>query len=214
MRLNNLFYRFCRFVLLVIFKLLYFFRVYGRENVPRQGGCIIASNHLSLLDPMVLSIASPRILTFMAKKQLFEVNPVFTWLITALNAFPLEREKGDVRALRGAINKLKQGRSMIIFPEGTRSRGGAIGSAQSGLGMLAAYSRVPVVPAFILGTEKALPAESKKIRCFQKIAVYFGKPMVFRSGENTGREQERDLYLAFSREVISQIKEIKKNACK
>ncbi len=202
------FYVFCRFLLFLFFSSFFSFKVSGRKYLPKKGGCIIASNHLSNLDPIILSLASPRILSFMAKKELFAGNKVFAWLISSLNAFPVDREKADLKSVRQAIEKLKkQGRTMIVFPEGTRSRDGNIHGAQPGLGLLAAKSGVPVVPALIIGTNDALPADTNKFQLFKKLEVRFGEPLVF---EKTAADLEgKDRYLDFSQKALDSVKKLK-----
>ncbi len=212
MKKRNNFYIFCRFLLFISFKMLFFFKSSGRENVPQKGGCIIASNHLSHLDPIVLSIASPRMVSFMAKRELFK-NPFFGKLISALNAFPLERGSADLKSIRFAINKLKDEGVLIIFPEGTRSTNGQINAGFSGVSMLAAKANVPVVPTFIEGTDIALAAGSKKIRFFVPLSVHFAKPMCFKP--KASKEKLKEEYQRFSRDVIAEIQKLKsiKSAC-
>ena len=208
MKNNDAFYLFCRFMLFLFFSVFFRFRTTGGGKIPRTGGGIIASNHLSYLDPIILSIGSPRILSFMAKRELFEGNGFFSWLIRALNAFPIERDKADLKAIRVAIDKLKnQSATMIIFPEGTRSLTGEIGPAQSGMGMLAAKSGAWVVPALIIGTNAALPSHSKKLKFFEKIEVHFGDPVYFSQVYPESGTKEN--YQSFSDLVVEGIKKIK-----
>jgi len=213
METRNNFYIVCRFLLFILFKTLFFFKCSGRENLPKKGGCIIASNHLSHLDPIVLSIASPRMVSFMAKKELFE-NPFFGKLISALNAFPLERGSADLKSIRFAINKLKDEGTLIIFPEGTRSTNGQINAGLSGVSMLAAKAKVPVVPTFIKGTDIALGAGTKKIRFFVPLSVHFGKPMCF--SQRSSKDKLKEEYAQFSSDIIAEIQKLKsiKSACK
>lgn len=210
MKKRNNFYIICRFLLFIIFKILFFFKASGRENLPKKGGCIIASNHLSYLDPIVLSIASPRILSFMAKQELFK-NPFFAKLISALNAFPLQRGNADFKSIRFAINKLKDEGTLIIFPEGTRSTSGQINAGLSGVSMLAAKAKVPVVPTYIKGTDIALTSGAKKIRFFVPLSVHFAEPLHF--NREVSKEKLRDEYQQFSRDIITEIQKLK-SACK
>ena len=193
--------------------MLFFFKSSGRKNLPKSGGCIIASNHLSYLDPIVLSIASPRIVSFMAKQELFK-NPFFAKLISTLNAFPLERGSADLKSIRFAINKLKDEGTLIIFPEGTRSTSGQIKEGQAGVSMLAAKANAPVVPTFIEGTDLALSAGSKKIKFFVPLSVHFGKPMYFKP--LLSKDKLKEEYQQFSRDIIAEIQKLKsvKSTCK
>lgn len=186
--------------------MVFFFRTTGREYIPKQGGCIIASNHLSFLDPIVLSVASPRILSFMAKQELFRPG-LFMKLITALNAFPLQRGRADLKAMRMAIEKLKNGETLIIFPEGTRSESGIVQEGQMGVSMLAAKARVPVIPALIIGTDKAMPVHAKKVSLFKPVSVHFAAPLLFDTAKK-GDELKAE-YQRFSNAVIQSIKELR-----
>ena len=200
-RESKIFYYFIRCILYILWKILYFFKARGRSFIPKTGGCIIASNHLSHLDPIVLALGSPRILSFLAKEELFV--GIFGKLIAALNAFPLQRGKGDITAIRVSLDKLKRNQALIVFPEGTRSLTGELKKAQLGVGMLAAKSGVPVVPTLIQGSNIALSAKDKKVRLFVPIKIYFGKPLTFTS-LNLNPRNKQD-YQVFADEVIKAI---------
>ncbi len=130
-------------------------RVTGWEHVPPRGGCIIASNHIALVDPPFLGTAAPREVTFVAKQELFRFF-LLRWLITSLNAMPLRRQGGDAAAIKLILKKLAQGWAVVMFPEGTRSRTENFLPAKSGVGLIARRSLVPVVPAYIEGTNRKL----------------------------------------------------------
>ena len=145
-------------------------RVYGRDNIPKKGGCIYASNHESNVDPVLLPVVSPRRMRFMAKEELFR-NPVLGWMIRTGGGFPIRRSSADRGALNEFIHQLELGYPVLIFPQGTR--GGT--RIQAGVGFLAVTSGVPVVPVYIEGTAKVLPKGAK----FPKrtsVSVTFGKP--------------------------------------
>ncbi len=137
----------CRIFYLIVFKIT----VIGKENIPKEkGGYIIASNHVSNNDPPVVGITFKGKYNFMAKEELFHKNPIFTWLITKLGAFPVKRgAKDGAQAIQKALESLKNGRIFVIFPEGTRSKDGELGRAKSGVTLIAAQAKVPVVPVFI-----------------------------------------------------------------
>ncbi len=159
-----------------------FFRVnvYGKENIPKAGGFILASNHLSYLDPVVLGVASPRKLNFMARHDLFS-NPFFAWFIYSLGAFPVKRDSADSSALKEAMRRLKSGEALVLFPEGTRAVDGVSIQPQPGIGFLAAKAGVPVVPAFIKGTDVAMSKDAKSIRP-ARIEVHFGQQISLEGG--------------------------------
>lgn len=133
----------------------------------------MASNHVSFLDPIALGVATSRRLNYMARHDLFN-NPFFSWLLFNVNAFPVKRDSADKSALKEGIKRLRSGGGLVVFPEGTRSRDGVLFGPQPGIGFIAAKSAVPVIPAFVQGTEKAWPKGAKRIRLGQ-VSVYFGK---------------------------------------
>ncbi len=150
-------------------------RAYGRENVPRSGGCLYASNHESNIDPILIPVASPRRMRFLAKDSLFR-NPVLGGVIRFGGGISLKRGTADRGALTEALESLKDGWPVLIFPQGTR--GGD--KVQAGVGFLAAKSGVPVVPVFIQGTDRVLPKGSWFPRR-TPVTVTFGKSLVVAS---------------------------------
>ena len=145
-----MFYSFLRNCARLFYIIVYHIVVIGGENIPKEkGGYIIASNHVSNNDPPVVGITFKGKYTFMAKQELFEINPLFTWLITKLGAFPVKRGAKDNSAIDRALESLKEGRIFVIFPEGTRSKDGTLGHAKSGVTLIAAQAKVPVVPVYI-----------------------------------------------------------------
>lgn len=165
-------YKLGRSISSILSSMLFPIEVSGIENVPKRGGFILASNHLSNLDPVVLGIACPRELYFMAKEELFK-NKFFGWIIKNCNAFPVKRGRADLSAVKEAIDLVNHGRVLLIFPEGGRQQNGRLGDAEKGIGFLASKSESSIVPAFIRGTDKALPVGSKSIKR-QKVYVSFG----------------------------------------
>ncbi len=172
--------------------LFYPCRVSGRENVPRKGGCIYASNHESNIDPVLLPVVSPRQMRFLAKDSLFK-NPVLGALIRCGGGIPLKRGLADRGALSEALSELKSGWPVLIFPQGTR---GGI-KIQSGVGFLAIKAGVPVVPIYIEGTDKVLP----KGAAFPQrtpVRVIFGKPLTLASGQDYAQASEQVMQSVFA----------------
>ncbi|MEA2358519.1 MAG: glycerol-3-phosphate dehydrogenase [Solirubrobacteraceae bacterium] len=135
-----------------------FFHVYwrlsriGREHIPASGPVILASNHRSFLDPFVIAVMARRPIYFMAKKELF-VNRPISWLLSSLGAFPIDRGASDRGAMDTARAILDRGDGVLLFPEGTRIRPGALGRPKRGIGRLALETGAPVVPIAVIGTE-------------------------------------------------------------
>jgi 1-acyl-sn-glycerol-3-phosphate acyltransferase len=168
-----------RRVLLAVIGPLLGLRLIGVENVPPEGPLLVASNHLSNADPLILELAFPRPLFFMGKTELFH-NPVFRWFLRRFGGFPVERGTADRAALRHAHTVLSQGIAMGIYPEGGRSRTGALVAGQRGAGLLALQSGAPVLPVAIYGTEffpvngEMPPRRPKDIA--RGVTVAFGRP--------------------------------------
>lgn len=161
------FYQFARGVVKTVLFPFYRVKVVGRENFPKEGGVLICSNHISNLDPPVVGIASPRSLYFMAKEELFSV-PVLKGILPKINAFPVKRGFSDRQALRTALNLLKDGKVVGLFPEGHRSKDGKLGEGFSGAGFFALRGGDAVVlPCAVIGPYKR----------FHPITVVFGKPI-------------------------------------
>jgi len=149
-------------------------RVYGKEEIPRKGAFILASNHASFLDPIILGIACPRKLNYMARDTLFR-NILFGWLLRGVGSFPLKRDSADKSALKEALRRLANGGGLVLFPEGRRIRlQGEKTEPLAGVGFLAAKSRALVIPAYLKGTDKAMPPGARLVLP-HKISLYFGK---------------------------------------
>jgi 1-acyl-sn-glycerol-3-phosphate acyltransferase len=169
-------------------RLIFGFRPVGAEHVPPEGPVLLAANHVSVLDPPVVGAGARRPLHFMAKAELFRI-PLFGSLIRGLNAYPVEREGADVAALRHAKQLLREGKALLVFPEGTRGTDGVLGPGRAGAGMLAAHSEAPVVPVYIQGTGKVLPRGATRPRRVP-ILVAYGPPLRFTRGRGKRRYQE------------------------
>lgn len=125
----------------------------GLENLNRKGGFIIAPNHVSEFDPLFIAMASEKLYHYIAKYELFK-NPLVNTAIKHLNGFPIIRGKGDMQAINYAIELIRRGEVLCIFPEGTRSPDGAPKRAKSGVGLMARQTGADVVPAAIYMEDK------------------------------------------------------------
>ena len=146
------------------YRIYFGYKITGRENIP-AGGCVVCPNHVQLSDPPFAAVAlGHRVpLRLMAKKELFE-NKALGCLIAALGAFPVDREGADITAIKTALGCVREGKKLIIFPQGTR--GAAEGETKKGAAMLAVKTRAPILPMYI--------SENKGFRT--KARVVIGKP--------------------------------------
>ncbi len=173
-------YAFSRFVCWLMLRAFWRLEVVGVEHIPPTGPLIVACNHVSYFDPPALGAAATRPIAYMAKGQLFAI-PLLGRLIAALGAFPIERSRGDVAALKAAAALVARGAALGIFPEGTRNRHGGV-KPQMGVALLASWTGAPVVPAYVAGTER--------VARFRRIRVGFGEPLRF---ESNGKARRDDL---------------------
>lgn len=152
-------------------------QVRGQHHVPARGAFILAGNHVSYLDPPTLGAACPRRLRFLGRNTLFR-HPLLGGYLRAIGVIPLARGEHDPRALRQALQRLRQGEPVAIFPEGHRQLSGALGAARRGVGLLAMAAKAPIVPVLLQGTRDALPPGSGWLRR-AKIRVAFGPPIPY-----------------------------------
>lgn len=162
-------YEMLRWVVLFVFALLARVSVRGRYNIPKRGPYIIASNHLSWTDIPLVAAYIPGKVVYMAKEETFYSKA--GWLVRFLGAFPVKRGEADRQSMRTADEQLKNGKVLVIFPEGTRSKTRTLAQGHAGLGMIALRSAVPVIPVAIWGSEHAL----KKFGA--RVTIAYGEPI-------------------------------------
>jgi glycerol-3-phosphate dehydrogenase (NAD(P)+) len=172
---NPLAYWFVRVTFQPFFRLYFRLSRLGREHVPARGPVIIASNHRSFLDPFVIATMARRPMYYVAKQELFRKR-LQGWILNALGAFPVDRGAADEDMIETAKAILARGDIVLIFPEGTRIRPGALGSPRRGVGRLALETGVPVVPVAVIGTEAV--RRGWRIRP-HKVKIRAGRPLHF-----------------------------------
>ncbi|MDD5583688.1 MAG: lysophospholipid acyltransferase family protein [Candidatus Omnitrophica bacterium] len=153
-------YEILKSISLFIFTCFFGLRIKGKEVIPLQGPFIVACNHVSNLDPVVLGDACPRQLHYLAKEELFR-NKAFAWLLCNINVFPLRRGKSDIHIMRTALSILKT-YPLALFPQGTR--GTNYDTFKAGVGFLYRKTKVPVIAAKIYGTGAILPKGAKFLK--------------------------------------------------
>jgi 1-acyl-sn-glycerol-3-phosphate acyltransferase len=193
-----------RLLCLGIAKVVFRLHVEGQEFIPRTGPAILAANHVSYIDPIIIGITIRRPVRFMAKKELFRF-PLFGWLLRQFGAFPVNRDRIGLQAFKRATSLLEAGEIVAIFPEGTRGDGGDLRPAKPGIGLIAARTGAPVIPAFHRGTEKVLPKGAWLPRPY-RITVKFGAPCRF-AEEEAGNAQGQAAI--FSQTIMEKIAALK-----
>jgi 1-acyl-sn-glycerol-3-phosphate acyltransferase len=149
--------------------------VRGAENIPARGPILLAPNHRAYMDPPYLSMVTQRQLHLMAKEPLFKI-PVFGPYIKALGAFPVKRGAPDRGAIRQAMEELKAGRVLGIFPEGTRADPGTLLPAERGFALIAKQTGIPIVPIALEGTDRVHPKHARRLHRAHVTATV-GKPV-------------------------------------
>lgn len=182
------------------------FTVTGAENIPARGGFILAANHTSYLDPLLLGAAVRRELYYMGREELFKRGALSAWVMRRLHTFPVKRHGGDLAALRTSLGILKQGGALGIFPEGTRVKHTNLKRGKPGIGFIVAKAGVPVIPAYIEGAFEALPHGRKTFKR-HPVAVRIGEPIIFDAHAIDGRGKE--VYQEVSDRIMARIAELK-----
>jgi 1-acyl-sn-glycerol-3-phosphate acyltransferase len=169
------FYRISQVIVTTLITLIWRVRTLNRRFEPDEGGVLYVSNHQSFLDPILVAFALQRPMNFMARHSLFK-NTHFAKFIESFNAFPVKRGTGDVGALKEAMRRLKDGKQLVVFPEGTRTQDGRIGKFLPGITMLAQRAAKWTIPVVIDGAEIVWP-RSKMLPTIGNIIVQYGEPI-------------------------------------
>lgn len=187
-----MFYKLVRFFCRILINIIFDINIIGIDEFPKKGAVIVYSNHRSNWDPILIGCALERPVFFMAKHELFEI-PILSFIIKKLNAFPVKRQKVDRKAIRTALNILKEGKVLGIFPEGTRNKSGRLIEPEQGIALIAAKSRnATLVPVAIRGNYKL----------FSKIDLIFGKPKkVFFTDEKITSKERKQISKELFREI-------------
>lgn len=187
--------------LTIFFKLFYFLRVKGRENIPSKGPFLLASNHQSFLDPLVVGLGAPLPVSFMAWAALFRGPQWFARLIHRFGAFPVDLEKTDPASFRLALEVLRNGYPLVIFPEGGRQDQGTLMDMREGAARLAMHAGAPIVPVRIEGAWAAWPKPRPWPSIFKPIKVTFGPPIPVPGGRLKPAERE-----AAAKEIMARLR--------
>jgi len=173
---QRLWYRFCKYIVRIVLAVMFRLRYTGCKNVPRSGGVLVVSNHQSHLDPPLVGAGFPRQMTFLARMSLFRFSP-FGWLIASVGAIPINREGSALSGIRATLQALQRGDAVLVFPEGTRTRDGNLGTFKPGLTLVARRAKVPILPVAVEGAYRAWPRWASIPRPCD-IHVHYGPPIL------------------------------------
>lgn len=173
---KGLVYRFLRLVSRMLVVCLCDFRTHGRHHLKGIEGAILLSTHQSMLDPVLVGICDNERLNYIARKTLFR-NKLFALLIRTLDAIEIDRDRGGLAGLKVMLKRLQNNKRVLLFPEGTRTTDGNIGSLKMGFIPIARRSQVPLIPIAIVGAYRILP-RGQNFPQPQSLAVVFGPPIM------------------------------------
>lgn len=158
-------------------------KIIGKDNVPPEGGVLLASNHLSFIDSFAIPVAAPRKVSFLAKNEYFTGTGIrgrfIRGFMEAGDAIPVDREnsRGAQDSLDLALQVLRDGKAFGIYPEGTRSRDGRLYRGRTGVAFLSLTAGVPVVPVGLIGTDKVQPVGERGLK-LADVTIAFGAPIL------------------------------------
>lgn len=202
--MSGLIYWFLWLLFNVLGRLFFRYRATGRENIPTQGGALVAANHASFLDIPLLGCGIPRRVSFLGREDLFPI-PGLNWTLQWLGWIPIRHDRLDRTGFGKAIDLIKSGNIVVIYPEGTRTRDGALRPGKPGIGTIVAATGCPVVPAYLSGTYEALPMGSFRLR-FHPVHITYGKPIDF-SSDAQRYAGKKEFYRHVSRTVMARVAE-------
>lgn len=183
-----------------IFLAFFALRVEGREKLIEDGSVIIASNHVSFLDPPLMGVIYQKPVHFLARKTLF--RSFGAWLFPRMNVIPVDQDRPDMTSLKTIIKLIRAQNRVVIFPEGSRTLDGEIQPAEAGTGLIVAKTKAVVQPIRIFGAYEALPRGSAKVT-FCPITIVVGDPITFTPDEL--KAKDRAGYQKISDRIMEEI---------
>lgn len=202
---TKLFYRFVRLLAYLYLKVFYRLKVYGKENLIK-GPAIITPNHVSFLDPPAIAASINEELHFLAKESLFKI-PILKTLIKILNTHPISEKESNIQTIKNVNHFLKQGKKIVIFPEGTRSHDEKIGKLLPGVGFIINLTKANIIPAYIFGASQIWQKDKKFPKIFGKISVVFGTPILYEEFEKLDKNEKIPAILS---RIEGQLKNLQK----
>lgn len=190
------FYTFARGLVKIYYKFMFCMDIQGEEHIPKEGGVVLCCNHMSNLDPTTMAAFVKRPVRYIAKKELFEKR----WsakLLSALGAFPVDRQTTDMKALKTAIKLLKNGEALGIFAEGTRVKEGEAKAAKAGVALFALKGEAPIVPICI----------SSKYKFRSIVHIRYGEPIYL--DEYKGQKVTTEMMEEITEKVMEKVREMR-----
>lgn len=214
-KMGTLTYRCLRLILKGYFKTFHRLSVQGTENVPSEGGFVLALGaHRSILDTPLAGMTSKRNLRYMGGEAYFNI-PVFGSFLLLVGGFPVERDATDRQALRLSEDLLRAGNPLVIFPEATRGSGDQVAEIREGTAFIASRAGVPIVPVGIGGTERSLPV-GRRLPRPTRLALVIGSPIYppkVTDGGRIKRSQVNETSAELTAALQSLFNEAQKKAC-
>ncbi|AQT67675.1 1-acyl-sn-glycerol-3-phosphate acyltransferase [Anaerohalosphaera lusitana] len=200
-----LWYRLAWVLMWVLSRTFFRMRVWGRENVPMEGPLLLLSNHQSYFDPIFCQVTQGRELWYVARDTLFR-NRFFGWLIGTVHASPIKRGEMDMAAMRNIIGQLKEGKTLCLFPEGTRTEDGRISAVKGGLSLITRRTGAKALPVVIDGAYEAWGKGKKRPRFWEQIGVMIGEPFTADEIKEMGDEEFARRFTAKLREMQGELR--------
>lgn len=176
--------------------------VRGREHVPLTGRLIVAANHVSFWDPPMVGSAVPRDTFFLAKEELF-AGPLLGSLFRACHAIPIRRGSADLAGIKRAVELIQSEGALVVFPEGSRMKDGALHPARPGMGMMAVQADANIVPCFISASNRP----SRWLTWRERLRIWFGPAKHWKefAGQDIDHTPGRALYQKLGEAVMGEI---------
>lgn len=193
---SRLWYELLRGLIVLTGSHIWGLRYSGQENIPKRGAVLVVSNHQSHFDPPFIGAGCTRRMNYLARQTLFHFPPL-RWLISTLDAIPIDRDGLGLTGIKESLRRLKRGEMVLIFPEGRRSSDGEIATFRPGFTVLAAHSNASILPVAIEGAFHAWP-RSRKFPRGGTIHVHYGEAI---SSEEVAACEERELVAEVERRV-------------
>jgi 1-acyl-sn-glycerol-3-phosphate acyltransferase len=187
----------------VFFKLFYRHKVYGLEHV-KPGRNIIAPNHTSFFDPPLIGASCPGEISFLARKTLFD-SCLFGWIIRKLNAHPIDVAGQDLASLKLMCQLLAENKTLVIFPEGMRSRDGKLGAIKSGIGMLALRCQSPITPVYLSGAYEVWSRYRRFPKLTGRTACVFGTPIEWQRFQHLSKKESQEAIAVAVKDAIENL---------